>query len=64
MENTLTCEYCGAVKNEVVFVIGASKKPEWVMNEGSGKISCPACFEKGKKEGQMRIDAHVKSFSK
>ena len=25
----LTCQYCGAVKNEITFVIGASRKPDW-----------------------------------
>ena len=59
----LICTYCGQEKKEIIFVIGASREPEWVMNEGTGKISCPNCFEKGRKEGQMRVDAHIKSFS-
>ena len=63
MKEQMVCEYCGKTKDTVIFVIGASREPEWVMNEGTGKISCPACFDIGKKEGQMRIEAHVKALS-
>ena len=51
----LVCDYCGKVKEEVSFYIGASNEPDWVMNEGTGKISCPDCYEIGRKEGQDAI---------
>ena len=54
----LVCAYCGEVKEEVSFFIGASNEPDWVMNEGTGKISCPNCYDKGRAEGQ---DAIVKA---
>ena len=51
----LVCAYCGKVKEEVSFFIGASNEPDWVMNEGTGKINCPDCYEIGRKEGQDAI---------
>lgn len=54
MEN-ITCNYCGKIKEELTFVIGASIEPEWCMHEGTGKMSCPDCFLKAKREGQERI---------
>lgn len=51
----LVCTYCGKVKEEVSFYIGASPDHDWVMNEGTGKISCPDCWEKGREEGQEAI---------
>lgn len=62
-QGKMVCDYCGTTKDTVVFVIGASREPEWVMNEGTGKISCPACFDKGRAEGQARIKAHIKALS-
>ena len=63
MDN-VKCEYCGKVKEDNSFFIGASNTPDWVMNEGTGKMSCPDCFDKGWKEGQNAIDNHIKSFNK
>ncbi len=63
-QNKLICDYCGAVQEKVAFFIGANTVPSWVMNEGSGKVSCPNCFEVGKKEGQLRVQAHIKSVNK
>ena len=51
----LICAYCGKVKKEVSFYIGASIEPDWVMVEGTGKITCPDCWEKAMKEGQDAI---------
>ncbi len=48
----LVCAYCGKVKEEVSFFIGASTEPDWVMVEGTGKITCPTCWEKARLEGQ------------
>ena len=55
----LICEFCGAVKNEVIFVIGASSKPDWCMVEGSGKMTCPDCYHEAMEEGQERIDRYI-----
>ena len=63
MNDKLICEYCGNVKQEVSFVIGASNDKEWVMNEGTGKVSCPDCWEIGRKEGQGAIDKHIKNYN-
>ncbi len=51
----LVCAYCGKVKEEVSFYIGASKDPDWVMVEGTGKIACPGCWERASLEGQEVI---------
>ena len=60
-EEKLTCEYCGQVKEKFSFMIGASLEADWVMNEGTGKISCPDCFEIGRKEGQAAVNRHCKT---
>ena len=60
----MKCAYCGKEKTETMFVIGASNEPEWVMNEGTGKISCPDCFKLGSEDGQKAIDNHIKAFNK
>ncbi|MBU2019488.1 MAG: hypothetical protein KJ941_07575 [Bacteroidetes bacterium] len=54
------CDYCGKEKKEVGFFIGASKEPAWTMIEGTGKMTCPDCFEKAVKEGQQAIHGHIK----
>jgi len=56
----IKCDNCGRVRKKVMFVIGASKKPDWCMIEGTGKMSCPDCYEKMSLEGQDAIDRHVK----
>ena len=53
---TLTCAYCGAVKNEIIFMIGASKEPDWCMVEGTGKITCPKCYGMAQAEAQKVFD--------
>jgi len=57
--DTLTCAYCGTVKNEISFFIGATKKPDWCMIEGTGKITCPDCYTKASLEGQAAVDRHI-----
>jgi len=55
-ENKTICEYCGAEKQGLSFVIGASIKPDWVMVEGTGKMACPNCHSRATAEGQAVID--------
>lgn len=59
MDN-LICDYCGQVKSEVSFFIGASREPSWLMVEGTGKITCPECYDKAVQEGSEAIDRHIK----
>jgi len=51
----ITCEYCGKEKEEIIFAIGASNKPDWCMVEGTGKMTCPDCYNKAMAEGQAVI---------
>lgn len=60
----MKCEYCSNTREKEMFVIGASNEPDWVMNEGTGKMSCPDCFKKGRHEGEKAINNHVNSFNK
>lgn len=55
----MTCDYCGKVRDQIIFCIGASKKADWVLHQGSGKVSCPECWEIGRKEGEEIIDKHI-----
>ena len=55
-EQVTICEYCGATKQGLSFVIGASKTPDWVMVEGTGKMACPACWERARREGAAAVD--------
>ena len=51
----LKCDYCGKIKKEVSFFIGASlDSRDWVMWEGTGKVSCNCdeCFNQGKDESE------------
>ena len=52
----LVCDYCGKKREEISFVIGASLERDWVMMEGTGKVSCPECWEKGKEEARAGLD--------
>ena len=58
-----TCAYCGKTKEGLSFAIGASNKPDWCMVEGTGKMTCPGCYDKAMEEGQKVIKRHVESFS-
>ncbi len=63
VNNILICDYCGKEKDKIIFVIGASRKPDWVMNEGTGKISCPDCFAIGRAEGNLAIQKHIEQVN-
>ena len=58
-KNGLVCAFCGATKDEVIFVIGASTVPDWCMIYGTGKMACPACYPKAAAEGSQAIDRYV-----
>lgn len=60
----LTCAYCGAVKKEIIFCIGASSKKDWCMIEGTGKMTCPECYDTAMGEGRMAIEQHIKWVNK
>lgn len=63
--NGLVCAFCGKVKEEVSFIIGAcSKKPDWCMIYGTGKMACPDCYEKGSKEGSDAVNKHIDDYNK
>lgn len=62
-KNGLVCAFCGATKNEVSFIIGASSKPDWCMVEGTGKMACPTCYPVASAEGQAAIDKHVRDHN-
>lgn len=54
------CEYCDQEKKEISFCIGASNKPDWTMVEGTGKITCPDCYDKAMAEGKEAINKHCR----
>jgi len=58
LKNGMTCDYCNAHKEKVVFAIGAARVPDWCMVEGTGNITCPDCYQKAMLAGQAAIDAH------
>ena len=54
----VVCDYCGAEKSEVSFMIGASlDATDWVLWEGTGKYSCPDCYDRGKAESKSVIQS-------
>jgi len=59
----MTCAYCQTEKQEISFCIGASREPDWVMHEGTGKVSCPKCWNIGKKEGHEAVEKYIASFN-
>lgn len=61
--NKTKCNYCGTEKNDGCFVIGASNQPDWTMIEGTGKMTCPDCYEEAVKEGQERISQHIRAHN-
>lgn len=64
MLDKIVCVYCGKEKKEVSFVIGAARKADWCMVEGTGKMTCPDCYDKAMKEGQEAIDRHIAFVNK
>lgn len=61
--NTLICDYCGVAKEGISFMIGASRKPDWTMIYGTGKMACPDCYVIASKEGNIAIDNHIKAVN-
>ena len=59
-KNGIVCAFCGKVKEEVCFVIGASSKPDWCMVYGTGKMTCSDCYEKAMREGSDKVDNAIK----
>lgn len=62
--NRLVCDYCGKYQKEIKFVIGAqrsSDEPDWIMHEGTGKMSCDSqeCTNKGYAEANLVIRRHI-----
>lgn len=55
MTNQVICAYCAKEKEDNTFVIGASIEPDWVMVEGTGKMTCPNCYNVAVEEGQQAI---------
>lgn len=56
----LICSYCGKVREKMMFCIGACVPgaKEWTMWEHSGKVSCPDCEEKGRKESNEVLEKY------
>jgi len=59
MKDTLTCDYYGKEKDEMSFVIGASIEKDWAMWEGTGKVSCLECWDKGKADSIKAINKYL-----
>ena len=57
------CEYCGKTKEGLSFMIGASLEPDWCMIEGTGKMSCPDCYEEASQDGSEAIQRHIDSVN-
>jgi len=60
-KNKLVCAYCGKVRDRVMFCIGASVKPDWTMVQGTGKVTCPDCYDKAMGEATIRKNAYINS---
>ena len=63
MTDQLICDYCGAVKKEFSFVIGASTKKDWCMIYGTGKMACPNCYDIAAAEGSKAVDNYINDFN-
>lgn len=59
----IICSYCGKEKQADSFVIGASKKPDWTLHFGTGKYSCPECFDQAKEEAAEAVKKHIEQFN-
>ena len=64
LDDKLVCDYCGKTKDEITFFIGATKKPDWCMIYGTGKMACPDCYEKASKIGSDLVDRHIEEYNK
>ena len=63
-ENVTICDYCGTQKEGLGFFIGASLAPAWTMIEGTGKMSCPDCWERARSEGREAVERHCQSIGR
>ena len=58
--NQVKCDFCGQERSDgkIRFVIGASRPddPDWTIVEGTGKMTCPYCYQIAMKEGQAVIE--------
>ena len=63
-KNQTICEYCGKTKEGISFVIGASREPDWMMVEGTGKMCCPDCWSMAREEGRKAVENHVNQFKR
>ena len=65
-QRKMICDYCGKEQEKIMFMIGAAKTmgENWIMHEGTGKISCPEHNEQGTAEGIKAIDRHVEQHNK
>lgn len=61
---TLKCDYCGKEKAEISFFIGASLQPDWTVIEGTGKVTCPDCWNIAKEDGKKAIENHIQWVKK
>jgi len=56
-DGKLQCDYCGKIKQGAfTFFIGAAREPDWTMMEGTGKITCPDCYEGAARHAQHVIN--------
>lgn len=58
MRDKLVCSYCGEEKKEVKLWIGSAGKfsPDWTIHEGTGKTTCPNCYELGATQARIAIN--------
>ena len=52
----MNCNYCKAINKEKGFMIGAGSESEWVLHEGTGKMTCPKCHNIGLAEATKVIE--------
>jgi hypothetical protein len=57
------CAYCGKVNDTPGFIIGASTSADWTMVIGTGKMTCPECWEKAMQEGENAMRGHIKEHT-
>jgi hypothetical protein len=55
----LKCDNCGQTRDRVMFVIGASREPDWCMHEGTGRVSCPNCYPLEAERARLAIEKHT-----
>jgi len=59
----IKCDYCGKIQEgNPTFVIGASREPDWMMVDGTGKMTCPDCHTIAVQDGQRAVGRHCKAM--